>query len=145
MCKRRIPMLFIGFSIFLIFLSGCHKTTSSSDSIIARTSSNEVNLSDGIVVNVTLSPEPDNHQCIATHLVTNSKEISVSCASIPDHSEILLSLYDESRTSPLFSTSLCSEELSTTFRPLTSVKLYKLVAVVKNCPNEDDILITITD
>ena len=92
-----------------------------------------------------LSPETDNHQCIATHLVTNSKEISVSCASIPDHSEILLSLYDESRTSPLFSTSLCSEELSTTFRPLTSVKLYKLVAVVKNCPNEDDILITITD
>ena len=64
MCKRRIPMLFIGFSIFLIFLSGCHKTTSSSDSIIARTSSNEVNLSDGIVVNVTLSPETDNHHVL---------------------------------------------------------------------------------
>jgi hypothetical protein len=145
MCKRRVPMLFIGFSIFLIFLSSCHKTTSRSAPIITRASSDEVNLSDGIVVNVTLSPETDNQQCIATHLVTNSKEISVSCASLPAHSELLLSLYDESRTPPLFSTSLSAEEPSTTFRPLTSVKLYKLVAVVKNCPNEDDILITITD
>lgn len=145
MRKRHLLIPCICFLVLTLLLFGCHKASSNPEATIDAVSGDEVNLSDGMVINMVLSSETDDAQCIAAHLVTNSKEITVSCASIPDDAEILLTLYDESRTDPLFSTSLSSDELSTVFRPLTSVKLYQLTAVVENCPSGNELSITITD
>lgn len=144
---KRIRTLLSCSLLFLLLLTGCRKVVPYSEFIAASSSSsgNKVNLSNGISVSIVLSPKTDTQQYIAEHLITNSKEISVSCSSIPDQAEILLSLYDESQPIPLLSTTLSSEERSTTFRPLTSVKLYKLIAVAKNGPYEDEIFITVTD
>jgi len=130
--------------IFLLFLTGCRKVVPYSEFITAS-SSKEINLSNGYGISIDLSSETNGHQFTIEHLITNSTKISVSCSSLPNDAEVLLTLYDESQGAPIRYLSLSSKDRSTAFLALDSVTPYSLIASVKNYTSEDSVLITVTD
>ena len=93
----------------------------------------EIDLSDGKMIRAAVSPQTETPQLLVSHLVTNSKQLSVSCADIPENAEVLLSLYNEDENYRTHTAILTAEEPSATFTGLTSVKHYKFYAVLKHC------------
>ena len=85
------------------------------------------------MIRAAVSPQTETPQLLAAHLVTNSKQISISCADIPENAEVLLTLYNETENYKIRTAILTAEEPSITFNALTSVKQYKLYAAVRNC------------
>ena len=97
-------------------------------------SDGEIDLSDGKMIRAAVSPQTETPQLLAAHLVTNSKQISISCADIPENAEVLVSLYNEDENYRTHTAILTAEEPSET--GLTSVKQYKFYAAVRNCEEE---------
>ena len=110
-------------------------------SILPLRMDGEIDLSDGITIRTTISQK--NNEREFSHLVTNSTKITVSCDSIPEDAEVLISMYIEAQETPILAATLTSEEPSEVFTGRTVADQYKIRAVVKNCPEE--ITLTITD